>query len=236
MQRLQEDLDRARQAGSAISAVSAELEPVTLLEMSRGLRASLVASLRTGMLNSASMFGMSVNIGDAVALTVNRTTAPWLAAGIRCAVAHSRTEIQLLSQDPNARGLIQCAIRGFSNSIGLAVASYVDVLAFTVTNARTGAAMMTREVAIWLGFTRRTEERTGGLERPLLCLLEWALFGAGVFSQFFRGSSGMCSSARRFLPGASTMPGLMRLVLGVPLVAETWLGASVIAMRAGLLD
>jgi len=176
------------------------------------------------------MLGLTEILGDKVAQWVNRTTSPWLRTSIDFVIGYARMEVQLLSQDPNTRWLMEYIVRGLSNSIGLAVATYVDSLAFTVTNARLGAAMMGREFAAFIGCKRDL-----AIVLPLLRFAEWALFGLGVYWQFFRGSSSLWNSAQRFFPGNARMPGVMRLTLGAPLLIETWLGTFVLALRAGLL-
>lgn len=236
MQSLQEDIAKAQQAGSALSAVSAELEPETLLELLRGLHAAFLASLKAGMEQSAGMLGLSDNLGDHIAVSVNRTTAPWLRAGMDKLVSRSTLEVQQLAEDQWARRFLGYGVRAVSNSVGIAVAAYVEALAFTLTNARLGASIMVRELLAPV----RGHFATVGGELPASVLgmgkvAEWLLCSFGVYWQVVRGG-GFISSLRRFLPGGCPMPGLMRLVLAGPLLTETWLTASVMAMRAGLMD
>mmetsp|Transcript_34340 Transcript_34340/g.107319 ORF Transcript_34340/g.107319 Transcript_34340/m.107319 type:complete len:380 (-) Transcript_34340:48-1187(-) len=236
MESLQEDLSRARQAGSALTAVSAELEPETLLELARGLHAGFLASLKSGLSQSAGMLGLTVNLGDAIASAVNRRASPWLRTGIEHAVSRSNVEVQQLAEDQWARRFLDYAIRAVSSSVGIAVATYVEALAFTLTNARLGATIMVREALAPV----RGRLRAAGCELPGAVVVssraaEWLLCGYGVYFQVFRGT-GIFGSLRRFLPGGYPLSGTMRFVLGVPLLAEAWLAASVMAMRAGILD
>mmetsp|Transcript_53533 Transcript_53533/g.165737 ORF Transcript_53533/g.165737 Transcript_53533/m.165737 type:complete len:297 (+) Transcript_53533:64-954(+) len=143
---LQEDLARARQTGSAFTAASEELERRTLLELARGLHASLVASLKAGMLDSAQMLGLhGVNIGDVVATSINRRAAPQLRAWIDVAVSCTGRDVQQLAEDQNARTFVAYAVRSLSNGLGIVAASYVEALAFMFANARMGAKLMAQD-------------------------------------------------------------------------------------------
>jgi len=230
---LQDDLVPARRAGSALVAISAELQPERLLELWRGLYAALCAALSAAMLEGAGLLGLSMNIGESVASTINRVMAPWLHALVDRVTERSSREVQQLREDPNARRWVELAVNGVCNSLGIVAAFFVEGRLFTISNARVGAAIMARE-----GFEILVRKGVvlpkAASEALEVRIVECLLFGAGVYFQFFRGTRSIAGLLWSISWGSHHLPGTVRLILSPALVLETWLQTLVTAMRVGV--
>lgn len=227
---LQADLVPATRAGSALAAVSAELQPERLLEIVRGLYAAAEASLRAAALEGSAALGLGFDVGEAVARTVNRVAAPWLHRAADEAAARSSLEVRRLREDRNARRWIALGINALCNSLGLAAAFFVEARLFMLSNARVGAAIATREA---LGLLTQKGVLVGTLQpddREVLAV-QWLLCGAGIYFQLLHGAGGPLGVAWRCCWGAPPLPNGLRLVLGLPLAAEAWLRAAVAGLR-----
>lgn len=233
MEALQAEVGSAQRAGSAIAAVSAELQPQRLLELARGLYAAVTTSLRAAMLDGAAALGFSANMGDVVATAVNSVAAPWFRSIVDFAATRSGCEVSQLCEDQNAKRWIDLGINGLCNSLGIMAAFFVESRLFALANSRMGAQVMVQEASAWLvtkGLLQEVPQSVSGGA----FLAEWALFAAGAYYQFVQGTHSSLGVLWRWTWRPRRMSAPLRLALSVPLSSETWLQGIVAAMRVGV--
>lgn len=216
----------ASRASSALTAVSAELEPQRLMDLASCVQQSVHASLQVALTNGAVMAGMSPNAGSNIACTVNRAAVPHLQSLLDWVAGRCGHNVQALRNDENASRWLGYGIRAAASSVGIAASFMFERLLFTVSNARIGAELMAREVVSACG--------NQGNVVFVAFLAEWCLFAAGLYFQFVRGS-GFLGLPRRLLCGGPSMHFPLRFILACPLTAETWLQAAVAATRVNSL-
>eukprot|EP00439_Symbiodinium_sp_Y106_P061916 s734_g9.t1 len=116
--------------------------------------------------------------------------------------------------------------------LGIAVSCFVEARLFALSNARIGAKCAVAGASRWL---QRHELLSGAGSSAVKVPIEYALCFAGLYWQFLRSRSGW-QSLRTFLWGGYGLSWTSAVLLGLPLLQESWLRASVMADRAGLLD
>ncbi|CAE8655840.1 unnamed protein product [Polarella glacialis] len=130
---------------------------------------------------------------------------------------------------------LESGIRAASNSIGIAAAYYVEARLFALSNARIGARMIVQGASRFSASQKHISQMPDGGAK-MMTVAENLLCVAGIYMQFIRGRGSMASVMLRFLWGSWSCSTGWRILLGIPLLAEAWLQASVAATRAGLLD
>mmetsp|Transcript_11318 Transcript_11318/g.26025 ORF Transcript_11318/g.26025 Transcript_11318/m.26025 type:complete len:364 (-) Transcript_11318:26-1117(-) len=232
LQGLQNDLAQVTPLGSAL-AVAGE-EAASMGEPLMRLRGAYQQCLAQATLEASRCIGLPMDVGDSVASAVNRSAAPKMREGLELLLQRLGIQLARLQEDANASRLLERAIQAASNSLGIAVSCFAEARLFALSNSRIGARIAVAGICRCLKRHGYLQNAAGSsaLKVPAEC----ALCLAGLYWQFLRNRQGIAGLLYGFLWGNWGLSWTSALLLGLPLLTESWLRASVMAVRAGLLD
>lgn len=217
----------------------AQVAPMALAEVSSvnellaELRRVYKECLAEATLEASSYMGLRFNVGDSVAFGLNRFSAPRLQGLLETTLQRAGIQLQILREDPTACRLLEATIRVASNSLGIAASYFVEARLYALSNARLGAKIAVNGLLRWMvRHGHLHNENDFGTSKVVG---EHALCLAGLYWQFLRGR-GLATLLYSFLWGSWGTSRTAMVLLGLPLLLESWLQASIAASRAGLMD
>eukprot|EP00434_Breviolum_minutum_P000040 symbB.v1.2.000034.t3/scaffold12.1/size699752/14 len=215
----------------------AQVAPMALAEVSSvnellaELRRVYKECLAEATLEASSYMGLRFNVGDSVAFGLNRFSAPRLQGLLEKTLQRAGIQLQILREDPAACRLLEATIRVASNSLGIAASYFVEARLYALSNARLGAKIAVNGLLRWMvRHGHLHNENDLGTSKVVG---EHALCLAGLYWQFLRGR-GLATLLYSFLWGSWGTSRTAMVLLGLPLLLESWLQASIAASRAGL--
>lgn len=225
LQGLQENMGLAQQLGNAANATVGELQPKRLLRLVLDLRHLFFENISAAL-------SLGAHVGDATAKAVNRFAEPRMQTLIGALIRRSGDELVHLQEDANAGRWIRGAISTACSSLGIAASFYVESLVLPFVNARLGAELITCEIFHVLHHRGLCQQPP----RATVLGLEWILCAGGLYFQLILGTGGNIGCLLyRFFFSTPKLPAFARLVLSMPLIAESWLRSAVAAHRLGLV-
>lgn len=231
------DVPELRQELLGLQTDLAQVAPMALAEVSSvnellaELRQVYKECLAEATLEASSYMGLNFNVGDSVATGLNRFSAPRLRVLLENALQRAGIQLQILREDPLACRLLEALIRAASNSMGIAASYFVEARLCALSNARLGAKIAVNGLTRWMIRNGHWQQDGTGSSKVLA---EHTLCLAGLYWQFLRG--GVATFLYSFLWGSWGVRRTAMLLLGLPLLLESWIQASIAANRAGLMD
>lgn len=232
LQGLQANLGLAQQLGNAATATLGEIKPKRLLEQLQELRHIFFENISAALSRSAHAIGYKTSVGDCTAQSVNHFAEPPMQKLVDSLIAFSGPELVQVREDQNVGKWIQGAIKAVCCSLGIAASFYIESLVLPFVNARLGAELISE------GLCRMMTQRGLCRQPPKLILLgvEWLLCAGGLYFQLVLGTSGGIKDIMwRFFFSTPKLPAFARMVLSMPLIAESWLRSAVAAHRLGIV-
>lgn len=232
------DVPELRQELLGLQTDLAQVAPMALAEASSvnellaELRQVYKECLAEATLEASSYMGLNFNVGDSVATGLNRFSAPRLRVLLENALQRTGIQLQILREDPMACRLLEALIRAASNSMGIAASYFVEARLCALSNARLGAKIAVNGLTRWMIRNGHWQQDGMGSSKALA---EHTLCLAGLYWQFLRGR-GVATFLYSFLWGSWGVSRTAMLLLGLPLLLESWIQASIAANRAGLMD
>eukprot|EP00301_Raphidiophrys_heterophryoidea_P001008 c10500_g1_i1.p1 GENE.c10500_g1_i1~~c10500_g1_i1.p1 ORF type:complete len:420 (-),score=125.75 c10500_g1_i1:480-1649(-) len=220
LHKLQQDVNKAQLALAASAASSFEIfrkcvDPTRLSEIVKGVYTGCAACFATALSNGAAKIGIGLNVGNVISSSVNNTVRPILRQLLDKLMA-SNASLSQIQHDANYDTWVAMIINGLCNSVGVGLAYYFERTMFTVSNALTGAEIMTQQLVRFA-----SAKGVPMQDSPIAMLMLYGLCASGVYSQVVRGRGELPLIAKGFL--------------FVPLMFEKYLSAAAAAARASLL-